>query len=134
VNHGIVAHHLKEAGHLDRARFHFFQAAESADFSGSSIEVVNYLSKAFVILPSEKPDSIKEGHFRLLLGDSHYSLGKYDKSVENINLGLKLVANLIRFGFGSSSGVFSLGMLVANAVGSEIISAKCRSEGNAKLR
>ena len=82
LDHGLLVHHYRHAGDVEKTRVHAVRAAEASTDAYASLEAIDYLDVALdTALSRTSEGACLRSRLEELIGDSLETLGRYEEAV-----------------------------------------------------
>ncbi len=83
LDHGLLVHHYRHAGDVEKTRLHAVRASESSVAAYANLEAIDYLTLALETADGRSTaDASLRSRFEELIGDSLQTLGRHAEAVE----------------------------------------------------
>jgi class 3 adenylate cyclase/tetratricopeptide (TPR) repeat protein len=83
LDHGLLVHHYRHAGNVEKTRLHAVRASESSVAAYANLEAIDYLALALETLTGRSSaDAAIRSRLEELTGDSLQTLGQHERAVE----------------------------------------------------
>jgi len=82
LDHGLLVHHYRHAGDVDKTQLHAVRASESSAAAYASPEAIDYLAVALDVTRGRTSrDACLRSRFEELMGDSQVALARHDDAI-----------------------------------------------------